>query len=90
MNRGGLNPFIQFNTRTITMSAALPNDPYYILGVDRNTKFSDIKKKYFILAKKYHPDLNPGNDVTIIFILALLVCEQNVHHDRRGIPANRS
>lgn len=50
------------------MSAALPNDPYYILGVDRNTKFSDIKKKYFILAKKYHPDLNPGNDVTIIFI----------------------
>ena len=22
---------------------------------------SEIKKKYFILAKKYHPDMNPGD-----------------------------
>lgn len=41
----------------------MANDPYFLLGVDRNTKFSEIKKKYFILAKKYHPDLNPGNEV---------------------------
>ena len=40
------------------------NDPYYILGVERQAKFSEIKKQYFILAKKYHPDLNQNNEVS--------------------------
>ena|GEM_PF-3145523 len=30
-----------------------------LLGVDRNTQTSDIKKSYFRLAKKFHPDTNP-------------------------------
>ena len=29
-----------------------------ILGVDKNAKISEIKKAYFTLAKKYHPDIN--------------------------------
>jgi curved DNA-binding protein CbpA len=45
-------------SRTITLDMKMSSDPYYLLGVDRNSTFPEIKKKYFILAKKYHPDLN--------------------------------
>ena len=36
-------------------------DPYYILGASKDEDLKTIKKKYYELAKKYHPDLNPDD-----------------------------
>ena len=36
-------------------------DYYEVLGVDKNADEATIKKAYRTLAKKYHPDMNPGD-----------------------------
>lgn len=33
-------------------------DPYYILGVDKNAAFPEIKKAFYKLANEFHPDKN--------------------------------
>src|ERR1700752_184077 len=39
-----------------------PNHDYYkTLGIDRKASQDEIRKAYRKLARKYHPDLNPGD-----------------------------
>jgi len=40
----------------------LSEDFYKTLGVKEDASESDIKKAYRKLSRKYHPDLNPGNE----------------------------
>ena len=37
------------------------NDPYRVLGIERSASDDEVKKAYRQMARKYHPDKNPGN-----------------------------
>jgi DnaJ-class molecular chaperone len=39
----------------------MADDPYKTLGIDKTASAEDIRAAYRKLAKKHHPDLNPGN-----------------------------
>jgi molecular chaperone DnaJ len=43
------------------MSAGGPRDYYGVLGVGRNADQKEIKQAFRRLARKYHPDVNPGD-----------------------------
>lgn len=42
--------------------ALLDFDPYQVLGVNKNANALEIKKAYYQLVKKYHPDVNKEKD----------------------------
>mmetsp|Transcript_13496 Transcript_13496/g.19750 ORF Transcript_13496/g.19750 Transcript_13496/m.19750 type:complete len:446 (-) Transcript_13496:54-1391(-) len=63
------NGFVKprFSSTRLHMSSrrgATNRDFYAILGVSRSADAKEIKSAYRQLAKKYHPDANPGQDTT--------------------------
>ena len=52
-------------------------DPYSVLGLTPNATDEEVKKAYRELTKKYHPDLNPGNEAA-----AKKMNEINAAYDR--------
>jgi len=60
-------------------------DPYDVLGVPRGASAEEIKQAYRRLAKKLHPDLNPGNSR-----IEQTFKEVAVAHDVLGDPESRA
>lgn len=63
----------------------MARDYYGILGVDRNASESEIKKAYRKLARKYHPDVNPGEEAAEKFREASVAHEVLTDPDKRRI-----
>ncbi len=60
-------------------------DPYEVLGVPRGAGPEEIKQAYRRLAKKLHPDLNPGNQR-----IEQAFKEVAIAHDLLGDPERRA
>ena len=60
-------------------------DPYQVLGISRDASQEEIKSAYRRLAKKYHPDLNPGDQEA-----ARKMQEVNAAYEQLTNPAKRN
>lgn len=65
-------------------SSAEESDHYATLGLDRRCTAAQIRSAYRLLAKRFHPDLNPGSDEALLRSQAL-----NAAHEVLSDPARR-
>lgn len=63
----------------------MARDYYGILGIDRNATESEIKKAYRKLARKYHPDVNGGEEAAENFREVSVAYEVLTDADKRRI-----
>jgi len=62
-------------------SAKQFEDPYFLLGVTRDNVLKEVKKAYFHKAKKYHPDLNPGDDTAKMMFLKIQAAYRAIENE---------
>ena len=68
-------------------------DPYEVLGVSRNASEDEMKKAYRRLAKKYHPDLNPGDENAAKMMREINAAYEQIQNPEKyqnmGTPINK-
>jgi len=65
------NTFATSSSRAF--SSSNKRDFYDILGIGKNADKGEIKKAYFKLAKKYHPDTNKVRNFILGFLYSFYV-----------------
>src|SRR3989442_14402521 len=59
MVNSGLNPKKIDNPKSSIRNVIM--DFYVILGLERGATLADVKRAYKRLARRFHPDINPGD-----------------------------
>ncbi len=61
-------------------------DPYKVLGVSPHASDEEIKKAYRRLAKKYHPDLNPGDKAAAQKMQEINAAYEQIKNPEKAAP----
>jgi len=67
------------------------DDPYEVLGLERGATWEEIKDAYRRLARKHHPDMNPGDRASGYFFKQVIEAYEHLHdlHGARGHAGER-
>ena len=61
-------------------------DPYKVLGVSPDATDDEIKQAYRRLAKKYHPDLNPGDEAAAEKMQQINAAYEQINNPEKSAP----
>lgn len=64
----------------------LIRDPYRVLGVSPDATDEEIKQAYRKLAKKYHPDLNPGDETAAKKMQEVNAAYEQIKNPEKAAP----
>jgi len=65
-------------------------DPYKVLGVSPDATDEEIKQAYRRLAKKYHPDLNPGDEAAAKKMQEVNAAYEKIKNPEKAAPGGQN